>query len=72
MCLARAARTCRQSDETSAEEILKRIRTIHCRETSDRLAATGDHDLGAPLDALKMFAQAVVKLTHPNLIPLGR
>jgi hypothetical protein len=71
-CPARAARTCWQSDETSPEEILERIRTIDCREPSDRPAATGDHDLGALLDALEMLAQPVVKLTHPNLVSPGR
>jgi len=42
-------------DETSPDQIRKRIRTIDGREPSDRLAATRDHDIGAPLDALKVL-----------------
>jgi len=71
MCPARAARTCRQGDEASPEEILKRIRTIDGREPRGRLAATRDHDLGATLDALKVLAQPVVKLTDPDLVSMA-
>lgn len=71
MCPARTARPCWQGDETPPDQILERIGTVDGRESRNRLAATRDHDIGAPLGALEVLAQPIVKLAHPDLIPLA-
>ena len=68
---ARTARTCRRSNETAPDEVLERILTIDRRQPRDRLAATRDHDLGAPLNALEVLAQPIVELTDPYFVALA-
>ncbi len=71
MCPACAARACRRSDETSSDEVAQWVLIVDGRQPCDRLAAARDHDLGALLDAPEMLAQAIVKITHPNLISIA-
>jgi hypothetical protein len=67
---ARSARTRRRSDEPAPDEVLEWILAIDGREPRDRLAATRHHDLGAPLNALEMLAQPIVKLTYSHFVAL--
>lgn len=72
MCLharsARAARTCRQRDETAPDEIFQWLLALKRRQPRDRSAAPGHHHLATALDTLKVLAEPIVKLAHPNLI----
>jgi hypothetical protein len=70
MRTARAAHTRWRSDEASPDQVLERVLAVDSRKPRDRLTAARDHDFGAPLDAVEMLAQPVVKLTYPDLIAL--
>ena len=55
-------------DRASPDELLQRILAVERREPSDWPSAPGDDDLSAPLDALEMFAEPIVKLADPDLV----
>jgi hypothetical protein len=66
-----AARMCRRGDETAPYEVGEWILAIDGRQPRDRLTAARDHDLGAPLDALEVLAQPIMKLTDSHLVAVA-
>jgi hypothetical protein len=59
----------RPGDKPAPLQFRQGVVLIDGRQPRDRPAAARHDDLRAPLDALKVLAQTIVKLAHPDLVP---
>jgi hypothetical protein len=58
-------------DEATPDQVLQRILAVDRRQARDPATAPGDDHLAAPLNALEMLAQPIVKLADPYLVSIA-